>query len=309
MISISPFQGGSCQDASRTPLCGAGLQCSLKPQAWLDGGTDFRFVKSGRSAISACLEHLGLSAGDEVFIETTTGGSYVSSCVTGAIDPVCRWSREFSSKTKLILVIHEFGVPCPAEKLRYLASLGIPLLEDCAYGIGSRLMGAALGEQGDYALYSLSKHYPLAKGGLLLSKRKLWNSESPDWASFRRFEPSRGEIADFETMLCTDISTQVIWNSKRRERWDFFSAALADLGAEPYFELDRRTVPGAFVCKLPESMDGAALKKKFQNAGVEATEYYGHGGFYFPVHQNLTDSEADFLVGLMHSAGDRPARG
>jgi len=45
-------------------------------------------------------------------------------------------------------------------------------------------------------------------------------------------------------------------------------------------------------------MNGALLKERFVNAGIEATEYYGHGGFYFPIHQFLSETEIDLMLRL-----------
>ena len=298
VIGISPFrceQAGLTARAVHTNSVADGCHL-LRPQTWLDGARELVFTKSGRAAIRLCLLRSGLSGEDEVWIETTTGGPYVSGCVTGAIESVCKWSRKLTSKTKMILVIHEFGFPCSEEKMTRLTGLGIPLLEDCAYGVGSRLAGGKLGVWGDSAIYSLSKHYPLPHGGFLVS-RAAHRERTPDLDALSA-DPRPAEV-----MLRMPMDKQLAWNQQRRANWKFFAEVLSGLGVTPYFDLEGTVAPGVFVCRLPDSINAAALKADFQAAGIEATEYYGHGGFYFPVHQFLNGSEKKLLVSLFRRNG------
>src|SRR5437667_6187557 len=94
-------------------------------------GVCFTLTRNGREAISLALEDLGLAADDEVLIETTSGGPYVSRCVTDGISRFCRWSRRQSEHTRAIFLIHEFGFP--ARMSDELTGSGLPIIEDCAY--------------------------------------------------------------------------------------------------------------------------------------------------------------------------------
>ncbi len=55
-------------------------------------------------------------------------------------------------------------------------------------------------------------------------------------------------------------------------------------------------IPGVCLLRLPANSDGPAMKARGQNAGIECTEYYGQGGFYFPVHQCLTDYDKAYIL-------------
>src|SRR5688500_8114317 len=120
MTAISPYSSKSANAYDGTNLSGGeGRLCAAS--AWLDGGTELVFLENARSALWTCLKFLELKQTDEVCIETTSGGPYISSCVTRTIESVCNWSRSVNSKTKLIIVIHEFGFPCNELKLKRLA--------------------------------------------------------------------------------------------------------------------------------------------------------------------------------------------
>lgn len=130
---------------------------------------------NGKSAIHFLIISLRLKRDDEVCIFTSTDSSYVSTCVSATIFNYCKISRVLTDQTKLIYVVHEFGLPHP--DIRTLAleakNRGIPLVEDCAHSMDSIIDEIRIGMFGDFAIYSLSKHLPLENGGLLLSKEPM----------------------------------------------------------------------------------------------------------------------------------------
>jgi hypothetical protein len=297
-IAISPYSQISQDSVFSDPLLVGMDKFRSAAASWLDGAAEISFFKNARSALWVCLKYLRLNSSDEVYIHTTSGGPYVSSCVTETIGAFCQSSRVIGLRTKLILIIHEFGFPCDESRMRQLAALGMPILEDCAYAAGSRIQGAAVGRIGDFAIYSFYKHYAVPRGGALVSRHSLripdlWTSPEVQERTIPAVESSA-----LQAMLLMHAETQSSWNAARRSNWQYFEEQLAKIGVVPYFGLDEGVVPGAFVCKLPPEMSGDSLKKKFVQAGIEATEYYGHGGFYFPVHQMLTHEQKISIVRL-----------
>jgi perosamine synthetase len=260
-----------------------------EPAAWLNEGESLRFCASGREAIAACLELERLGREDEVLILTTTEGPYISSCVTDTIEPVCAWSRQLTRRTKMALIIHEFGFPCETAILTECKARGITVVEDCAYALGSRMEGAAVGCFGDYAIYSLPKSLPIPFGGVLASKRVIDDvrlpKELPD--AYARLLVS---------LLHKAIPFEVSSNNSRRENWQWFAESLRPLGVEPYFPLLPAVVPGVYVMRLEAAVDAAKLKRHLVDEGVESTQYYGMGGFYVPVHQHLTEYDKRYIL-------------
>ena len=298
MISISPC-GTDPIDARDPNTADDGDRETLyRPDTWLDAAQQVHLYSNARSAIWSCLMDLRLSKIDEVCIQTTSNGPYISSCVTKTIEHICSWSRKITNRTKLVFVIHEFGFPCDEHRMQTFRGMGIPILEDCAYAIGSRLEGAVVGRYGDYAVYSLPKYYPVEGGGILACKKpmnEVWNG---DPASPTGRHLSNAEGVELLSRIACSETVKHHWNRVRRDNWRHFARSLTKLGVEPYFDLEDAVVPGVFVCSLPSRINGQALKKKFVDAGVEATEYYGHGGFYFPAHQFLSEHDVDMMIHL-----------
>ncbi|UUN27260.1 DegT/DnrJ/EryC1/StrS family aminotransferase [Streptomyces sp. FIT100] len=67
-----------------------------------------------------------------------------------------------------VLTTNLYGNPDPAPELRARCDAsGIPLLEDAAHAIGSRVGGRPVGSYGDASVFSLSKHTAAKTGGFL----------------------------------------------------------------------------------------------------------------------------------------------
>jgi perosamine synthetase len=142
------------------------------PKDCLWNGRDYLFFYNGKTAIHYIINKYKLTRTDEVCIFTSTNKNYVSTCVTGTIFNYCKLSRVITKHTKMLYIIHEFGIPNP-ETIKIVKEgkkLGIPVVEDCAHTIDSSLKNIRVGNYGDYAIYSLPKHFPISNGGLLVGK-------------------------------------------------------------------------------------------------------------------------------------------
>ena len=265
------------------------------PDFWLDEGKFLKILPSGRSALKLALLASGVSRDDTVMIVTTTGGNYISSCVTRAIEEVCQWSRKLEKNTKVALLIHEFGFPCPLPE--EISERGLTVIEDCAYAVGTRIEGGKVGLVGDFAIYSLTKYYPIPFGGVLASR----NPINPDLPADRLADDA---VSFVVKCFMNSETKRADWNQRRRENWHHFSKQIEKIGLHAYFDLGVSVVPGVFVARGPSAMTGSSTKERCVNAGIESTEYYGQGGFYFPVHQYLTNYERDYILHHFMNLGD-----
>lgn len=78
-----------------------------------------------------------------------------------------------STRTRMIVAQHSFGIPCDIEPIVRLAKAkNIFLLEDCALTLGSKVNGIAVGNFGDAALFSTDHSKPLntLTGGLIYTQ-------------------------------------------------------------------------------------------------------------------------------------------
>jgi len=86
--------------------------------------------------------------------------------------------KKITAKTKLIHIINHFGMPQPWDELIDLRQeTGIPILEDNAYSLFSKIDNKPFGTFGDFSIFSLRKNLPLIDGGLLRINNPAYNTE------------------------------------------------------------------------------------------------------------------------------------
>lgn len=277
-IHLAPLDLASMEHATRV----------LDIHAVFDTDMHVSLHRKARYAITAALEDLQLQKDDVVTILTTSGNFYVSGCVTKAIEQVCRWNREVCDDTKAILVIHEFGYPYKG--LSELKKYGLPIIEDCAYAFFTT--DNEIGQVGDYVIYSTTKAFNMQLGGVLFSRSNVANGTTDAEADYILLHLSCG----------LKKSQSII--EKRLHNYDYLCKELAPLGIAPFFDLEEGVVPGAFLFRWREDIDYPALKEFMQRNGVECSVFYTEKAFYMPLHQNLSENELDYMIGLLNYYND-----
>jgi len=151
---------------------------------------------SGTVALYVALVSSGVKKGDEVITP-----SYVCSAILNAIfmaqaKPVLvdvnredfnisfeETIKKISSKTKVIIVPHIFGMPADIDKF---IKLKIPIIEDCAQAIGAKYKGNYVGTFGKAAIFSFyaSKMFTTGYGGMIFSKDKNFIAKAKDYREF-----------------------------------------------------------------------------------------------------------------------------
>jgi len=248
-----------------------------------DGKSNSYITKSGKDAIAVILRHLRLIKGDEVCIINTSGSPYISSCVTDEINRLCSFSRQVTRATKCIFVIHEFGYP--AEIPNNIIKLKLPIIEDCAYALSSQNKKKNVGKIGDYTIYSFSKMFPVQYGGLIRSKQSL--SVSSDISEY--------SLNYLLALLVFYFKKNNDFQRKRLINYSKYVDLFAQFGIYPLFKLKTNNIPAAFVFQLSCNPISDNLKTELNAMGVESTVYYGGDGFYIPCHQNLTDTDIEYI--------------
>lgn len=171
------------------------------------------FFALGRNAMYAACQILGLKKGDEILTPAfDCDGSlqpfralgcglrfYRSDAYTFKVD-ISDIERQITSTTKVIHIINHFGLPQPwNELLRLKDKTNIPILEDNAYSLFSRIDGKPFGTFGDMSIFSLRKNLYLVDGGLLRINNPKYTFELKFkgipfiyWAEARNFLHSAG---------------------------------------------------------------------------------------------------------------------
>lgn len=126
---------------------------------------------SGRMALYAILDALGIGEGDEVILPAFTCEVVVNALLYRKIRPVyadiemgtlnidaAKLDGLITARTKAIVAQHTFGVACDMDAINALAKKrGIHVIEDCAVSLGSSYKGRAVGTLGDAAIFSTDR--------------------------------------------------------------------------------------------------------------------------------------------------------
>jgi len=143
-------------------------------------------LSSGTAAVHLGLINLGVTAGDEVigqsftFCASTNPAIYLgakpilvdSEALTYNMDPalleVAIKDRIVLTgrKPKAIVAVHLYGMPCQMDRIREIAGrYGIPVLEDAAEALGSKLDGQLCGTFGEYGVWSFNGNKMITTSG------------------------------------------------------------------------------------------------------------------------------------------------
>lgn len=147
---------------------------------------------------------LGVGPGDEVIVPAMTHAATVHAVALTGATPIfvdCEASHgnmtvdaikaAVTPKTKGIGIVHYIGIPCDMPAIMAFADdAGLPVVEDCAIAVGSRIDGTHVGLFGHVGCYSFYpvKHITTCEGGMIVSN----NAETiARIAKFRAFSVDR----------------------------------------------------------------------------------------------------------------------
>lgn len=161
------------------------LQILFKPWTWKHGKyikqVENWFIKyfnvkyavsfnAGRSALLVILQSLGLTVDDEVMVQAFTCIAVPNSIRWAKLKPVfididetinidvSDAKNKLTTKTKVLIVQHTFGIPANMEKIKEFCQQNkLILLEDCAHALGATFNGVKLGTYGDAAFFSFGR--------------------------------------------------------------------------------------------------------------------------------------------------------
>lgn len=323
--------------ATSDPRCVFGLE----PQHWALFG-------SGRAGLKWILEETGAEPGDEVLLPSYLCPALLRPVLTLGLKPafyrvdhalnVDVWDveRRLSRKTKLLLFIHYFGFPQPADVVAGLANLRgrVVLVEDCVQALLTRSEGRWLGQTGDYSFVSFRKFVAVPDGawvrarralapapqgegagkgamlrlaGMLLKHGYLQSGEQDDRVFQMYMELLRTGEASFDDLTGPEGGSELTWHllglqdwegimRTRRDNYRWLADAIAGM---PGLALLRSSLPDS-VCPLglPIVLPDEAQREKLRATLVRE-------GVYTPVHWRLPD-EVD--EGQFHEAWDLSRR-
>jgi len=125
---------------------------------------------SGRSALMAILNSLGLQANDEVLLQAFTCNAAVNPIIWSGLKPIFvdiddtlnlgleDFKRKITPSSKAVMVQHNFGWPAKIEEISKIAKENnLFLIEDCAHSLGANYKGKLCGTFGEAAFFSFGR--------------------------------------------------------------------------------------------------------------------------------------------------------
>lgn len=141
-------------------------------------------TSSGTAALHLALLALNIKKGDEVILSTYACTALLNAINYAGAQPVLadidehhlgistnEIRKKISQKTKVIIVHHAFGFP---SDIKQIQSFGIPVIEDCAQSLGTKIQGHPAGSFGEIAVCSFyaTKLMTTGYGGMVLTSDK-----------------------------------------------------------------------------------------------------------------------------------------
>ncbi|TDQ19355.1 dTDP-4-amino-4,6-dideoxygalactose transaminase [Algoriphagus boseongensis] len=149
-------------------------------------------LNSGTSALHLALVLMGIGQGDEVICQSFTFCASANPVMYLGATPIFvdsetdTWNISpeiledtilsrisLGKKPKAIIVVHLFGMPAKMKEIMEISEkYGIPVVEDAAEAVGSRVNGAFCGTHGKIGIYSFNGNKIITSGGggALISK-------------------------------------------------------------------------------------------------------------------------------------------
>lgn len=142
---------------------------------------------SGRIALTAILEALELSKGDEVLIQAFTCVAVPNCVLWAGLKPVYvdvdsslnidmgQAESRVTTRTRALIVQHTFGIPADMERIKNFCNRhNLILIEDCAHALGATYQNKLVGTFGDAAFFSFGRDKIVSSvfGGMVITNNK-----------------------------------------------------------------------------------------------------------------------------------------
>jgi dTDP-4-amino-4,6-dideoxygalactose transaminase len=251
-------------------------------------GRSYLITPSGRYGITAIINSLQLKPEDEIYITTSSESAYVTSCVTCTIFNSCKPSRVLTDKTKVIFIIHEFGIPNSKtiELIDYAEDKDIIVIEDCAHTFDSKIEDRRVGTMGDYAIYSLTKIFPLSEGGVITG---------PDIETIKPQDYNRLKMQLLEEKLNEYLPLLDKFSQRRVEHFIYLQNKFRDILMKPVYEIEKNITPYFFPLDTHDC-NPELIKDELEKRYIECGVWWGKNALLLPNHPLLTLSDLDYMV-------------
>ena len=180
-LELSAADIRACVAVLKSGQLAQGPKVEALERAWAQAsGKKFAAaVSSGVSALRLGLHALGVKAGDEVIVPGYSCVALMNPILSLGAKPILAdivddgltldpadVAKSITRRTKAVVAVHLFGMPAPVAELM---KLGLPVLEDCAHGIGGYMGKHPFGSVGtlNFSSFYATKMIGAGEGGVV----------------------------------------------------------------------------------------------------------------------------------------------
>jgi dTDP-4-amino-4,6-dideoxygalactose transaminase len=285
-------------------------------QEYLGARYAFSF-NSGRSALLAILQSLGLQQGDEVLLQAFTCNAVPNPVLWVGLKPVyvdCReddfnmdWAdleKKITGKSRAVIVQHTFGLAADMDRVMEVCKRrNLILVEDCAHALGAMYKGKKVGTFGRAAFFSFSRDKVIScvYGGMATT------NDSAVAESLKKFQESSGYPSLF--WILQQLLHPVLMNWKILPTYRFWGKYslmiyqhLRILSKAVHWKEKRGRMPGYFPRRLPNALAVLALHQlqkleRFNAHRKQLADFYYENlkGTLFLLPEKFAEREHIFL--------------
>lgn len=262
-------------------------------------------VSNGTVAIHLALEALGIGSGDEVIVPALTYIASVNTIIQTGAKPVfvesleASWQidpedvrRKITSRTKAVMGVHLYGLPCNMVELQKICQeYELLLVEDCAEAFGTYYEGQHAGTFGDISTFSFfgNKTITTGEGGMVVAKNKsvidkAYHLKNQGVSAAREYWHDIVAYNYRMTNICAAIGLAQLEKAdeilaKKRHIAKWYRDGLADLPLKTHDELPG-TVHSFWMCSI--ALDDARVRQSLRDflkeKGIETRP------LFYPAH-------------------------
>lgn len=262
------------------------------------GLNKFIMLDSGSNSLYMAIKLLGLPKDSEVILPAFTWISCATAVVLGGCKPVfCdidietqnvtyrTIAEKITKKTRAIMVVHYAGKPVRMEKIK---EFNLPIIEDAAHAVDSKLGNKYCGSIGDIGVYSFDgvKNLAIGEAGGITAN----NEDIMEWA--RKLRYCGIEKSGFEA-------------SKNKERWweynvvDFFVKMIPDdisasIGLAQLEKLDKHQKYRKYIWDIYQQ-EFSKISWIDTPKDAEEDEQHSYFTYFIRVKNNKRDQLAKYL--------------
>ena len=301
-------------------------------------------VCNGTVAIHLALEALGIGQGDEVIVPSLTYVASVNTIIQAGATPVFvdslenSWQidpedtkRKITPKTKAIMAVHLYGLPCDMDALLAICKEhDLLLIEDCAEAFGTQYKGEYAGTFGDIATFSFfgNKTITTGEGGMVVAKNKsvlekAYHLKNQGVSSEREYWHDTVAYNYRMTNICAAIGLAQLEQAdeilaKKRQIAQWYKGGLTNLPLKTHNELPD-TVHSFWMCSIAvdDASNRQPLREHLKQKGIETrplfypahtlphcaagqsfpiAESLGARGINLPSYPDLTQSDVEKII-------------